>query len=129
MPIERHPSPSSFAPSIGFSGSVRAGDWLLFAGITAVDPHGALIGGDSAYEQTREALRKLEDALTGAGGRLDQVISTRMYLTDASLWREVGRAHREAFAHAPPAATMIVVGGLLDARMLVEIEAVAYAGP
>ena len=128
MPIERHPSPSSFAPSIGFSGSVRAGDWLLFSGITAVDPEGAVIGGDSAYEQAREALRKLGEALTGAGGRLDQVVSTRLYLTAAEHWREVGRAHREAFAGSPPVATMIVVG-LLDPRMLVEVEAVAYTGP
>jgi enamine deaminase RidA (YjgF/YER057c/UK114 family) len=129
VPIERHPSPSSFAPSIGFSGSVRAGGWLLLAGITAVDAEGAVIGAGSAYEQTREALRKLEAALTSAGGWLDQVVSTRLYLTAADLWREVGRAHREAFADSPPAATMIVVGGLLDPRMLVEVEAVAYTGP
>lgn len=129
MPIQRHPSPSSFAPAIGFSGSVRAGGWLVLSGITAIGPDGAVVGGDSAYEQTREVLRKLGQALAVAGGRLDQVVSTRMYLKAPHLWREVGRAHGEAFAATPPAATMIVVGGLLDPRMLVEVEAVAYTGP
>ena len=101
----------------------------MLSGITAVDPEGAIVGGDSAYEQTREVLRKLGQALAVAGGRLDQVVSTRMYLTAPELWREVGRAHQEAFAAAPPAATMIVVGALLDPRMLVEVEAVAYTAP
>ena len=128
MSFERVPAPSAFAPSIGFSGAVRAGDHVFLAGATAVTEDGALVGGESAYEQAAEAIRKLGAALEAAGGRLDQVVSTRIYVTDAELWREVGRAHGDAFGDSPPAATMVVVAALLDPRMLVEIEAIAYLG-
>ena len=124
---ERFPSASPFAPVIGFSAAVRAGDWVLVAGTTALDPAGEVIGGGDAGEQAREALRKIGVALADAGARLDQVVRTRVYLTDPADWEAVGRAHGEVFGATMPAATM-VVAGLLDARMLVEIEAVAYTG-
>ncbi|MDA0181679.1 RidA family protein [Solirubrobacter phytolaccae] len=119
-------SPSPYAPTIGFSAAVRAGDWIHVAGTTAVDGDGAIVGGDDPAAQTREVLRKLAAALHEAGTSLDRVVRTRIYLTDAADWEPVGRAHGEAFATVRPAATM-VVAGLLDPRMRVEIEAVAYA--
>lgn len=127
MAVERFPSASRFAPVIGFSAAVRAGDWVLVAGTTALDPAGEVIGGDDAGDQAREALRKIGVALADAGAQLDQVVRTRVYLTDAADWEAVGRAHGEVFGTITPVATM-VVAGLLDARMLVEIEAVAYTG-
>jgi len=123
---ERVPSPSPYAPVVGFSAAVRAGDLVFVAGITAVTADGAIVGED-AYTQAREVLRKLGEALEAAGARLDQVVQTRMYLTDASDWEAVGRAHGEVFAEIRPAAAMLVTG-LLDPRMRVEIEAVAHVG-
>jgi enamine deaminase RidA (YjgF/YER057c/UK114 family) len=123
--VTRVPSPSPYAPRIGFSAAVRAGDLVFVAGMTAVAADGAIVGDDDAYAQAREALRKLGEALEAAGARLDQVVQTRMYLADAADWEAVGRAHGEVFAQARPAAAMLVTG-LLDPRMRVEIEAVAH---
>ncbi len=126
MEIRRVESSSPYASSIGFSAAVRAGDYVFVAGMTAVGPDGALVGGDDAYAQAREALRKVVEAVRQAGGRgAEDVVQTRMSLTDAADWEAVGRAHGEVFAHHPPAAAMLVTG-LLNPEMRVEIEAIAY---
>jgi enamine deaminase RidA (YjgF/YER057c/UK114 family) len=125
--VLRVASRSRYAPAIGFSAAVRAGDTVWVSGATAVDEHGDVVGGDDAYAQANEALRKIAGALEAAGASLSAVVRTRMFLAHAGDWEEVGRAHAEALGAAPPAATM-VVAGLLDPRMLVEIEAVAYVG-
>ncbi len=83
-------------------------------------------GGDSAYEQTRQALRNVAKALRRAGASLEDVIQTRMYVTDIERWEEVGRAHGEVFGEIRPVTAMIEVSRLIDPVMLVEIEAVAY---
>ena len=123
---ERVPSPSPYAPVIGFSAAVRAGDLVFVAGMTAVRADGAIVGED-AYAQAREALRKVARRSRPPGARLDQVVQTRMYLADAADWEAVGRAHGEVFGDVRPAAAMLVTG-LLDPRMRVEIEAVAHVG-
>jgi enamine deaminase RidA (YjgF/YER057c/UK114 family) len=123
---ERVPSPSPYAPVIGFSAAVRAGDLVFVAGMTAVAGDGEVVGED-AYTQAREALRKVQEALESAGARLGQVVQTRMFLADAADWEAVGRAHGEVFGEIRPAAAMLVTG-LLDPRMRVEIEAVAHLG-
>jgi enamine deaminase RidA (YjgF/YER057c/UK114 family) len=128
MSVQRVPSASMFAPVIGFSAAVHAGDFVFVAGMTAVGPDGELTGGTDPYGQGQECLRKVEVSLAAVGADLSNVVSTRIYLVDAAHWREVGRAHGEAFGATRPAATMVVVGQLLDERMLVEIEAVAYLG-
>jgi enamine deaminase RidA (YjgF/YER057c/UK114 family) len=125
--IERLPSESSFSDEIGFSATVSADSWVHVAGISAVTEDGAIVGGDDAYDQAVEVLAKLERALEQAGARLDQVVKTTMYITEREDWDRVGRAHAEAFGDAPPAASM-VVAELLDPRMLVELEAVAFTG-
>jgi enamine deaminase RidA (YjgF/YER057c/UK114 family) len=125
--IERLESESSYAERIGFSAAVRAGGWVHVAGISAVTPDGAIVGGDDAYDQTVEVMEKLQAALEAAGARLDQVVKTTIYITEASDWDLVGRAHAEALGDARPAASMVVTR-LLDPRMLVELEAVAYTG-
>jgi enamine deaminase RidA (YjgF/YER057c/UK114 family) len=123
---QRVPSPSPYAPVIGFSAAIRAGDLVFVSGITAITPDGGMAGED-AYTQAREVLRKVGEALEAAGARLDQVVQTRMYLTDAADVEAVGRAHGEVFGEGRPAATMVVTG-LIDPRMRVEIEAVAHVG-
>ena len=124
--MTRIPSPSPYAPTIGFSAAVRAGDLVFVSGMTAADAAGEVVGGDDVAAQAREAVRKIADALERAGARPDQVVRTRMYLVDPGDWEAVGAVHAEAFGAAAPAATMLVTG-LLDPRMRVEIEAVAYA--
>ena len=128
MSIRRVPSPSPYAAVIGFSAAVRAGDLVLVAGITAVGADGEVVGGEDPYAQAREALRKIELILAEAGARLEQVVQTRMSITRAEDWEAVGRAHGEVFGDIRPAAAMLVCG-LLDPRMLVEIEATAHVGP
>ena len=128
MTLSRVASPSRYAPIIGFSSAVRAGDLVFVAGTTAVDSSGAVVGGDDPYEQTREILRKISTTLSAAGTDMSRVVQTRMYLTRAEHWEDVGRAHGEVFADHRPAATMVVVAGLLDPGMLIEIEAVASLG-
>ena len=125
MVIERYPSRSPYAARIGFSAAVRAGDLVFVAGMTAVGADGEMVGGEDPYAQTVEALRKVRAALAAAGGALGDVVQTRTYLASAADWPEVGRAHGDVFAEHPPAAAMVVCG-LLDPRMRVEIEATAH---
>ena len=124
--MNRIASPSPYAPTIGFSAAVRAGDWVHVAGTTALNHAGEIA--EDPQEQTREVLRKIEAALHQAGATLEDVVRTRIYLTDAADWEHVGTVHGEVFADIRPVATMLVTG-LLDPRMRVEIEAVAYARP
>jgi enamine deaminase RidA (YjgF/YER057c/UK114 family) len=79
-----------------------------------------------AYAQTVQALRNVEAALLLAGAHLSDVVQTRLSVTDISTWKEVGRAHREIFADAPPVTAMVETSGLIDPEMMVEVEAVAY---
>ena len=85
-----------------------------------------IVGGDDPAAQMREVLRKIEHALREAGASLEHVVRTRIYLTDAADWEAVGRVHGEAFATIRPAASMLVTG-LLDPGMRVEVEPIAYA--
>jgi enamine deaminase RidA (YjgF/YER057c/UK114 family) len=128
MTVSRVSSSSRYAPVIGFSSAVRAGDWVTVAGTTAVDGDGTVVGAGDPYAQAQEALRKIGVALQETGTDLAHVVQTRMYLTRTEHWERVGRAHGDVFAAHPPATTMVVVAGLLDHRMLVEIEAIAYLG-
>ena len=128
MPVHRVSSPSPYAALIGFSSAVRAGDWVVVAGTSAVDGTGAVVGEDDAYAQTREVLRKIAVALAGAGAGPRHVVQSRVHLSRRADWEAVAQAHGEEFGATPPAAAFLVVG-LLDPRMLVEIEAVAYTGP
>jgi enamine deaminase RidA (YjgF/YER057c/UK114 family) len=80
------------------------------------------------YEQTRLALQSVAEALGRLGAEPGHVVRTRMYVTDISRWPEVARAHGEVFGEIRPATSMVEVSGLIDPRMLVEVEAVAWTG-
>jgi len=116
--------PSPWEGPFGFSRVVRVGDFVLVGGTTAVDPSGAVIG-ETPYEQTVEILRKIEHELGRVGAGLADVVQIRAYVTDISRSEDVGRAHGAAFAEVRPLMTMVEVSGLIDPRMLVELEAVA----
>jgi enamine deaminase RidA (YjgF/YER057c/UK114 family) len=126
---ERWPGdpPSPYEVEFGFSRMVRAGPFLLVGGTTSVGPSGSVIG-ETPYEQTAEILDKLEHELGRVGLGVTDVVSTRVYVTDISRAEEVGRAHGDVFGEHRPLMTMVEVSGLIDPRMLVEIEAVAYSG-
>jgi enamine deaminase RidA (YjgF/YER057c/UK114 family) len=124
--IERHGSGSPYEGRVGYSRVVRAGNLVLVAGTTAFLDDGAIAGIGDPYAQARQALANIEAALATVDARLEDVVRTRMYVTDLSRAEEVTRAHGEVFGDIRPVTALIGVVGLLDPRMLVEIEAEAY---
>ena len=126
--IERFGSGAPWEASVGYSRMVRAGDLVFVAGTTAIDEDGVVRGVGDAGAQVRDVLDAIEAALVLAGARIDQVVQTRMYVVDISRADEIGRAHSERFGASAPVTSMVQVAALIDPRMLVEIEAVAYIG-
>jgi enamine deaminase RidA (YjgF/YER057c/UK114 family) len=122
--VQRISGHSPYEPVFGFSRAVVAGGRVLVAGTAPVPPGG---GAPPAgpYDQARLCLQLIGEALSRAGTSLEHVLRTRIYITDAGHWREVARAHGEVFADIRPAATAVIVAGLLDPAWLVEIEAEA----
>jgi enamine deaminase RidA (YjgF/YER057c/UK114 family) len=114
------PGTSPYEPVIGFSRAVRAGQAVFVSG---TGPVGADLA--DAATQTRHILEIIRGSLEKAGARMEDVVRTRIYLTHRDDWEEVGRVHGEFFATVRPAATMVVVAGLLDPTWRVEIEAEA----
>ena len=127
MTIERLSSGTPWEPVVGYSRAVRAGDTVYVSGCTATVAGEVVAVGD-AYEQARLALQGVVDALSRLGAEPKHVVRTRIYVTDIRRWQEVGRAHAEVFGEVRPATSMVEVSGLIDPRMLVEVEAVAWTG-
>ena len=113
-------SGSPFEPRYGFSRAVRVGDRVTVAGTAPIWPDGE-VDPDPAV-QARRCLEIMLDALAEAGGSAGDVVRTRMFITDAGDSDAVGAAHGEVFGDVRPAATMVVVAGLLDPRWKVEME-------
>lgn len=107
---------------VGYSRAVRVGRHVWVTGTIAADVNGAIADPDDAYAQTVGALRKIEKALHEAGATFEDVVRTRIYVTDLDRWPDVARAHRELLGDVRPATTMIEVTRLF-ADALVEIEA------
>jgi enamine deaminase RidA (YjgF/YER057c/UK114 family) len=115
---------SPYEPVFGFSRAVVAGDRVLVAGTAPIPPGGGPPPTE-AYAQARLCLELIGEALTRAGTSLEHVVRTRMFLAGVDHWPEIARAHGEVFADIRPAATAVIVAGLLDPAWLVEIEAEA----
>jgi enamine deaminase RidA (YjgF/YER057c/UK114 family) len=111
-------SGSEFEAVVGYSRAVRTGPLVAVSGTTAP--------GETMADQTREALRRIETALTEAGASLADVVRTRIFVTDISRWQEVGAVHAEVFGEIRPATTMVEVSALVMPELTVEIEADAY---
>jgi enamine deaminase RidA (YjgF/YER057c/UK114 family) len=116
--------PSPFEGRFGFGRIVVVGDVVMVGGTTSVTPDGGVVG-DTPGEQAREILRKISHELSRVGAAMSDIVSVRVYVTDISRYEEVGLAHGYVFGDVRPVMTMVEVAGLVDPRMLVEIEVVA----
>lgn len=121
-------SGTAWEPIVGYSRAVRVGDRVWVSGTTATDAAGAIVGIGDPAAQTRQAVANLRAALERAGARLEDVVRTRIYVTDIAQWEAVGRAHGEAFGAIRPASTMVEVARLIAPEIVVEIEADAVIG-
>ena len=110
---------------VGYSRAVRIGDIIEVAGTTAVDENGEVVGLGDLGEQTKFILSKIERALTSAGATLNDVVRTRMFVTNIADWETIGNAHGLSFKDIKPAATMVEVKSLISPELLVEIEVTA----
>jgi enamine deaminase RidA (YjgF/YER057c/UK114 family) len=118
-------SGTEWESKVGYSRAVRTGNEVHVSGTTATDEDGELVGEGDPYEQTAQALRNVERALAEAGAGVEDVVRTRLYVTDVADWEVIGRAHAEVFDEVRPATSMVQVERLVDPGMLVEVEAVA----
>ena len=116
-------SGAKWEPLVGYSRAVRAGTFVAVSGSAAVGPDGELVGEGDAYAQAQRCIAVIREALQQAGADLQHVVRTRMFVTDIEQWRDIARAHQEAFGEIMPATSMVEVRRLIDPRMLVEIEA------
>ena len=116
-------SGSPYEPRIGFSRAVRVGNIVAVAGTAPIGPDRKTVGVGDPAAQTRRCLEIIRTALEEAGASLDNVIRTRIFLTNSADWEQVGEAHGEFFGEIRPACTMVQVARLLELEWLVEIEA------
>ncbi|MDB5506927.1 MAG: Endoribonuclease [Devosia sp.] len=118
-------SGSYLEPIIGFSRAVRTGNVIVVGGTAPIRAEGGTAAIGDVYAQTRRCLEIVEKAIVDAGGRMADVVRTRIILTDISLWRDAARAHAECFAEIRPVTTLMQVTAFIDPDWLVEIEAEA----
>ncbi|MDM7923516.1 MAG: RidA family protein [Pyrinomonadaceae bacterium] len=120
---KKYSSGAKWESIVGYSRAVQVGPRIYVTGTTATGPNGAIVGVGDAYAQAVQCIKNIERALDALGAGLDNVVRTRMFVTDISRWEEYGRAHGEFFGEVMPTTTMVEVSRLIDPEMLIEIEA------
>jgi enamine deaminase RidA (YjgF/YER057c/UK114 family) len=120
---QRYSSGQKWESIVGYSRAVKVGERIYVTGTTATDADGNIVGVGDAYAQAVQVIENIEKALNALSAGLENVVRTRMFVTDISLWEEFGRAHGEFFGEIMPVTTMVEVSGLIDPNMLIEIEA------
>src|SRR3981081_541399 len=111
---------------VGYARAVRVGPVIEISGCAPTADDGSTVGEGNVYEQTRQCLRVIGEALAAVGAGFDDVTRTRIFTTVPRRWRDIGRAHGEVFGAIKPVTSLIGVRGFLDAKWLVEVEASAY---
>ncbi len=123
-PRKNFSSGAKWEDIVGYSRAVQIGNQLEVSGTVATDENGT-VGKDDFNAQTKFIIQKIEKVLLHAGFKLENVIRTRIFVTDISKWEEVGKAHGEFFKSIKPVTSMIEISALIDPDYLVEIEVTA----
>lgn len=118
-------SGSPWEKKVGYSRAVRVGSIIEISGTVAINDQNEVVGKNDPYLQTAFILQKIKKVLEDCGSKLEDVVRTRIFVTDISRWEEIGKAHGEIFADIRPATSMIEIKALIDPAYMVEIETTA----
>ena len=119
---QNYPGGAKWEDSVGYSRMVKVGNMIWISGTVAVDDNGVIVGAQDPYVQTKFIIQKTQKFLLLAGASLEDVVRTRIFVTDISKWEAIAKAHGEYFSNIKPVTTMVEVKALIDPEYLVEIE-------
>jgi len=116
-------SGSSLEKTIGFSRAVRIENILSVSGTAPISADGTTLHIDDLYNQAKTCLQIMKKAIEDAGGQIENVIRTRIYLKNINEWKKAAKAHSKFFSEIRPACTFVEVSRFIDPEWLIEIEA------